>query len=209
MKKILSLVCVAMFTLYASAQVTYNVKLGGGMAWNSFSESPNGGTDNKAIFVGKVGAGIELPISQNFSVMPSLELALKGGKLQFDDETQKINTIYIQLPVMAAYRFALSDRLNMTVKAGPYFAYGLSGKGKYNDGEDSDEFDIFSDKDMGGNAANRFDIGGIAGVDFEYHRFVVGAEFEYGFTDFYKRNNQGYSCKMKNMAAYVTVGYKF
>lgn len=215
MKRILSLVCVAMFTLCASAQVTFNVKLGGGLAFNSISESGvSTKADNKSLFVGKLGFGMELPVSQNFSIMPSLELALKGGKLESDGDVSKINTTYLQLPVMAAYRFPLTDRLNMTLKAGPYFAYGLSGKCKNQDDDgDSDESNIFSDKDMGGKAASRFEIGGIAGVDFEYHRFVVGAEFEYGFTDFYKvsyqEENYSYSGKMKNMAAYITVGYKF
>lgn len=215
MKRILSLVCVAMLTLCASAQVTFNVKLGGGLAFNSVSESGStAGTDNKSLFVGKLGFGMELPVSQNFSVMPSLELALKGGKLEEDGDVAKINTTYLQLPVMAAYRLPLTDRLNMTLKAGPYFAYGLSGtcKNQYDDG-DSEKSNIFSDKDMDGKAASRFEVGGIAGVDFEYHRFVVGAEFEYGFTDFYKASysddGYNYSCKMKNMAAYITVGYKF
>ena len=222
MKRIFTLACVAMLTLCASAQVTFNAKLGGGMSWAPLSEKGDvDAFDNKGLFVGKVGFGAEIPVSQNFSVMPSLELAMKGGKYESkdDDETisDKLNVTYLQIPVMAAYRLSLNDRLNMTLKAGPYFAYGLSGNMKetYDDinGTETGKIDIFSDKEMGGKAADRFDVGGLLGVDFEYHRFVFGAELERGFTDMYQRTiteeDWNYSVKIKNLAAYVTVGYKF
>lgn len=220
MKRIFTLACVAMLTLCASAQVTFNAKLGGGMSWAPMSEKGSDeGFDNKGLFVGKVGFGAEIPVSQNFSVMPSLELAMKGGKYEAKDDEEsissKLNVTYLQIPVMAAYRLSLNDRLNMTLKAGPYFAYGLSGNMKttvdINDYTVTEKADIFSDKEMGGKAADRFDVGGILGVDFEYHRFVVGAELECGFTDMYKASDSSdnYSVKIKNLAAYVTVGYKF
>lgn len=222
MKRIFTLACVAMLTLCASAQVTFNAKLGGGMSWAPMSEKGEvDAFDNKGLFVGKVGFGAEIPVSQNFSVMPSLELAMKGGKYESKDDNEtisdKLNVTYLQIPVMAAYRLSLNDRLNMTLKAGPYFAYGLSGNMKItediNNGTKTEKIDIFSDKEMDGKAADRFDVGGILGVDFEYHRFVVGAELECGFTDMYKRTyteeDWNYSVKIKNLAAYVTVGYKF
>lgn len=224
MKRIFTLACVAMLTLCASAQVTFNAKLGGGMSWAPMSEKGLDFTpsDNKGLFVGKIGFGAEIPVSQNFSVMPSLELAMKGGKYEakndYETTSDKLNVTYLQIPVMAAYRLSLNDRLNMTLKAGPYFAYGLSGNMKItedniNNGTETEKIDIFSDKEMGGKAADRFDVGGILGVDFEYHRFVVGAELECGFTDMYKETTTeedwNYSVKIKNLAAYVTVGYKF
>lgn len=220
MKRIFTLACVAMLTLCASAQVTFNAKLGGGMSWAPMSEKGSDeGFDNKGLFVGKIGFGAEIPVSQNFSVMPSLELAMKGGKYEAKDDEEsissKLNVTYLQIPVMAAYRLSLNDRLNMTLKAGPYFAYGLSGNMKttvdINNVTETEKADIFSDKEMGGKAADRFDVGGILGVDFEYHRFVVGAELECGFTDMYKASDpsDNYSVKIKNLAAYVTVGYKF
>lgn len=216
MKRIFTLACVAMLTLCASAQVTFNAKLGGGMSWAPMSEKGEvDAFDNKGLFVGKVGFGAEIPVSQNFSVMPSLELAMKGGKYESKDDNEtisdKLNVTYLQIPVMAAYRLSLNDRLNMTLKAGPYFAYGLSGNMKITEDNKTEKIDIFSDKEMGGKAADRFDVGGILGVDFEYHRFVFGAELECGFTDMYKASDpsDNYSVKIKNLAAYVTVGYKF
>ena len=86
-------------------------------------------------------------------------------------------------------------RRNIAVKAGPYFAYGVDGKFKVGD----QEIDLY--KDTG---AKRFDVGADVGVDFEYHRFVFGAEYEIGFSNMSSGDNT-----IKNMAFYLTVGYKF
>lgn len=195
MKRVFLIVCVGMMSLVASAQVTWNVKAGLGTAWCTNDEN---GISKKTHVVGKLGVGLEKPFTQNFSVMPSLELALKGTKWKIDDYvetiTEKVNLTYLQIPVLGAYRFNLNDSWNIVAKAGPYFAYALSGKVK----EGSDELDLFDDAD-----ANRFDAGIILGADFEYHRFVAGIEFEYGFTKIVDWND------IKNVAGYITVGYKF
>ena len=65
----------------------------------------------------------------------------------------------------------------------------------------SHNFDLFSDGD-----AKRFDIGIDAGIDFEYHRFVIGLEYEKGFSSFAA---SGSDSDIYNQAAYLTVGYKF
>ena len=227
MKKFFGLVCAAMFAISTSAQVTWNVKAGAGLSWAPISVSGNEyRMESKSHFVGKLGVGVEVPVTQNFSVMPSLELAFKGAKYdgysdEKADEADKTNIdlTYLQIPVMAAYRFSLSDRLNMTLKAGPYFAYALSGKIK----GDEEPIDIFKNEVEEYNnkryerKGNRFDAGLIAGVDFEYHRFVVGIEYEYGLTNFYEfhssytEGSTKYDTKetIKNSAAYITVGYKF
>lgn len=216
MKRFFGLVCAAMLTISASAQVTWNVKAGAGLSWAPISLSGSGldySASSKSHFVGKLGVGIEAPITQNFSVMPSLELALKGAKYEYSDEEKpsNLNLTYVQLPVMAAYRFSLNDRLNMTLKAGPYFAYALSGK--MDDGEE--KWSIFNKEEMEGDPASRFDAGIIAGVDFEYHRFVVGVEYEHGLTNMYESKFESVktsikkSAAIKNSAAYITVGYKF
>lgn len=200
MRKLFSLLCVAMFAITASAQITWNVKGGAGFA-TCYGDAEG----LSSHFVGKIGVGIEQPFAPNWSVMPSLEVAWKGAKYDYIEDdyyktSETLDMFYIQLPIVAAYRFNLSDSWNMTLKAGPYFAYAISGKmkGDYSMGDyyDSDDFDVFDDGD-----AKRFDLGLDFGVDFEYHRFVLGAEYELGLTEF----SEG----LKNAAAYVTIGYKF
>lgn len=207
MKKLFTIMLVLIVSLTASAQITWNVKLGGGFAMCT------GDVENtKNIFVSKVGVGLEMPLSHSLSLMPSLEFAIKGTKTSFEgyayDEyynlEETFTPMYIQLPVVCAYRLNLNTDWNIVFKAGPYFAYGIKGDYKLkekNSGESSDNFDLFSDGD-----AKRFDIGIDAGIDFEYHRFVIGLEYEKGFSSFAA---SGSDSDIYNQAAYLTVGYKF
>ena len=84
----------------------------------------------------------------------------------------------------------LADAWNMTLKAGPYFAYAISDKIKYGSYSASAE-------------VKKFDAGLDAGVDFEYHRFVFGVEAEMGFMELYSGGS------IKNLAFYATLGWKF
>lgn len=206
MKKLFSLICVAVFAITASAQITWNVKGGVGLA-TCYGDVD----DMKNHFVGKIGAGIEKPLSSNWSLMPSLELAWKGSEYEDGDNDEAIketlDIFYIQMPIVAAYRINLNDSWNLTLKAGPYFAYGISGrfKGSYssNTGKESWDEDLFKSYD-GEKAGKRFDAGLDFGIDFEYHRFVFGAEYELGLLKFAPGGDD-----VKNAAAYVTLGYKF
>lgn len=171
----------------ASAQITWNAKGGLGVAhcW--------GDSDGlKSHFVGKIGAGIEKPFTSNWSLMPSLEVAWKG--CEFDGG--KVDILYLQIPVVAAYRLNLTDSWNMALKAGPYIGVGVYGKVS---GDEGGSANLFS------NGGKRFDLGLDLGVDFEYHRFVFGVEYELGFLPLLSEG----SSKIRNAAFYATVGYKF
>ena len=181
MKKLFVLVFAMTITMVASAQITWNAKLGGGIA---ICAGGNGDGDMKPKFVGKAGVGIEYSLSANFSLMPSIEIAMKGtkweGKLStYGSQSETYSPIYIQIPILGAYRLNLSDDWNLTLKAGPYFAYGVSGKIDASGYYGSADADMFSDLE-----AKRLDAGVDAGIDFEYHRFVFGLEYERGFVSF-------------------------
>ena len=186
MKKLFCLICVAMFAVTASAQVTWNMKGGFGVATCYGSDTEG----LKSHLVGKIGAGFEYPLSSNVSLMPSLEFAWKGTEQKFDDDKLTLDLYYLQVPVVFAYRMNLADAWNMTLKAGPYFAYAVSDKIKYGSYSESAE-------------VKKFDAGLDAGVDFEYHRFVFGVEAEMGFMKLYSGGN------IKNLAFYATLGWKF
>ena len=210
MKKLFVLAFAMTMAKTASAQITWNAKLGGGLA---FCAGMNDEGDTKAKFVGKVGVGIEAPLTANFSLMPSLEFAMKGTKWSIKeyisgysvDVDETYSPMYLQIPILGAYRLNLNDDWNMTLKIGPYFAYGISGKVEAEASTSgvtaSGDVDLFSDLD-----AKRFDAGVDVGIDFEYHRFVVGLEFERGFVSFAPDDED---INVYNQALYVTVGYKF
>ena len=201
MKKVVLLLSVLFVCMIASAQVTFNCKGGFGISTLAGRDA-----DGSKIKTGwKIGVGLEKPLSANWLLMPTLEFKQKGAQYKEDGFEDKLTLQYIQLPIMVAYRTRLNDNLNLTLKAGPYFAYGISGKEKfvevYNGNYDEGENDFF------GSHTNRFDCGAAVGVDFEYHRFVVGLEGEYGFISLYK--DEDGPIKVYNVGAYVTVGYKF
>ena len=193
---------IAFMVMTAQAQITWNAKGGLGLAKCIGDD----GVDTKNMTVGKIGVGIEKPLTANWSLMPSLEFAIKGAKYTSEDWSSggyagdydaEVNIYYLQIPVLAAYRFNLNDSWNLTLKAGPYFAYGVKGD---DDGEDifADDGDKYDEQ-----GANRLDIGLDFGVDFEYHRYVFGLEYEYGLTKLFDYAD------LKTSATYITVGYKF
>lgn len=186
MKKLLTLAALMFVTVAASAQITWSVKGGVGLATCTADD----GIELENKLVGRLGVGVEKPFAANWSLMPSLELAAKGCKF---DGGGDISVYYLQLPVLAAYRFNLNDSWNLTVKAGPYFAFGMFGNISDEYG-DADLFDV----------AERFDYGLDLGVDFEYHQYVFGLEYEYGLANINKEGGD-----VKNAAFFVTAGYKF
>lgn len=179
MRKIFCLLVFVTLAASASAQITWNAKGGLGLA------NCHGDADTKSVFVAKAGVGIEKPLSADWSLMPSLELAWKGAQEKNWDN--RIDLLYLQIPVVAAYRLNLSDSWNMTLKAGPYFAYNVYAK----------------DSDGQGDLENKYDAGLDVGIDFEYHKFVFGLEYEYGLVSMFK------DVSIKTSAFYATVGWKF
>lgn len=201
MKKLLLTAVMALVAFCAQAQVTWNVKAGGGF---SFITGTAEGGGNKGKMVAKAGIGAEIPLAGNFMLMPSVEYAMKGMKWESDDHNMlyKWELHYAQLPVFAAYRINLGGVANMTAKLGPYFAYAFSGREKYElEGMEPVESNLFDYPNT-----NRFDVGGIVGLDLEYHHFVIGAEYERGFVSIFKDNG---GISINNSSFYVTIGYKF
>ena len=205
MKRISMLLVTVLICMVASAQITWNVKTGAGLATVVGADE---GVEGK--FGWKIGVGIEKPISADWLIMSSLEFKQKGTKVPpYDEgdysEDADLSLTYLQLPILGAWRTRLNSELNMTLKAGPYFAYALSGKIK-NTGSDgySDEWDPFDDEVEGW---KRFDGGVLLGIDLEYHRIVAGVEFEYGILPLCK--DEEFDLTMRNMSLYVTLGYKF
>lgn len=214
MRKFILLLMLSLMAVTASAQITWNAKAGFGVAHclgNADNLSPH--------LVGKIGFGIEKPFTPNWSLMPSLEIAWKGAVEHLDlysddlggncDGNSTLNLFYVQIPVLAAYRLNLNDSWNMTFKAGPYFGVAPIGKldvrikptydapGSETYKKDWDYFSL--------DGTRRFDVGLDLGIDFEYHRFVFGVEYEVGFISL-QDSEMG---TLYNAAAYATIGYKF
>lgn len=186
------MVALAFATLTMSAQEDskWTVKAGVGMSSVVGSDA-----DTKSVVSYKVGVSYDLGLSENFSVIPGLEFANKGFKSDVVDGN--ISMSYLQIPIHAAYKFPVSDNLKLTVKAGPYVAYGLFGSDiEWYGGGKTNVFD--SDGGF-----NRFDAGVNAGVSVDFDSFTVGVEYSRGLTQLDS------DLKQYNQAFGLVFGYKF
>ena len=192
-----------MMAAAVSAQITWNAKAGIGI---STLDGLSTDYSKKTHLVGKIGAGIEYPLGSNWSLMPSLEIAWKGMKIESDNSyrtmTSTVDLLYAQIPVVAAYRINLSQSWNLTLKAGPYFAYAFYDH-LNNDYTSKTGNNIHYNSGNEDLDAKKFDVGIDIGIDFEYHRFVFGVEGELGFLEMAKDTDA------RNLAGYATVGWKF
>ena len=220
MKKIFFLALCAILGMTASyaQSVGFNVKAGAGIA------NLNGDADGDPLFSYKVGVGAEIGLGGNWALQPTLFFVRKGTTSSIGENIegalftlkQTINANYLELPIMAAYRISLPST-NVVLNAGPYLAYGLNGKYKIEAGEEEMKTNIF-----GKDAFKRFDCGLGVGVAFEFGKFIAGIDANFGLANIAssgKDNDQpnmevadvefDKDSKIHNMAAHITIGYKF
>ena len=193
MKKGLIFVLFALVSIVSYSQISWNAKVG--MNMSNFTGDMD--TDMRIGF--NVGVGMEYQFSDMWSIQPSLMFTQKGAK---QDEV-KMNPMYLEIPVLAAARFAIADNQNIVVKAGPYFAFGIAGKEKYEAGGESEKIDIFGDGDDQA-GMKRFDAGIGVGVAYEINKFFIDLTGEFGIAKLNDGDGSG-----KNMNFSIGVGYKF
>ena len=192
MKKGLIFVLFALVSIVSYSQISWNAKVG--MNMSNFTGDMD--TDMRIGF--NVGVGMEYQFSDMWSIQPSLMFTQKGAK---QDEV-KMNPMYLEIPVLAAARFAI-------IKAKEYGAKVVSISGRdgfvYDpDGINTDEkIDFFGDGDdqFG---AKRFDAGLGVGVAYEINKFFIDLSGEFGLAKLADGDGAP-----KNMNFSIGVGYKF
>ena len=121
------------------------------------------------------------------------KLVEKGYKVK---DVYKARPVYLDIPILAAYKFAVTDNAKLFINAGPYLAFGLGGKVKFDGGGDMKVFD----KDEGD--ADRFDIGLQWGIGAELNdHYIVSITGQHGFISPFDEG--------KNMSFAIGVGYRF
>lgn len=109
--------------------------------------------------------------------------------------------IYLDIPILAAYKFNISDNTKFVINAGPYLAFGLGGKAKYGDVDyklfKSDEGDW-----------KRFDLGIHYGIGLELSdHYLINLTGQNGFICPWDTEEGEDKCK--NMTFSIGVGYRF
>ena len=160
------------------------------------------------------GVGMEYFFTNHWGVQSSLMMISKGykseGEYNYPDDWEvpakkydvTDNRVYLEIPVMLAYRFNISGGVNLVLNGGGYISYGITGKHKNkitmkDDTKADDKYNTFS----GG--TEKFDTGLGAGATFEFkNKYTIGLIGEWGLRSLIGN----YS---KNQTYGLNIGYKF
>jgi hypothetical protein len=218
MKKILMLTFIVMVSTVTIAQISWSVRAG--INLSSFTGLNGQDKDNLKTKLGyQFVFGMDYALNEKFSIQPSLLFITKGARFSYTNQNEKykasINPMYIDLPVLVAYKFYLAEKSKLAISAGPYVAYGNGGKWERE--YTSSGVTIKYHKDVFGNrkefeAGNVYtdrpiDFGLCTGIALEYHHYLVGINASWGFVKF--AGNEYNNSAVKNVCYSFSTGYIF
>lgn len=197
MKKFLMIAVLGMFALAGFSQVKWDAKFG--MNFSNMTKD----SEAKALPGFHLGVGMDYGFSENWSLQSGLLISSKGYKYKEGEYKETTRPIYLDIPILAAYKFNISDNTKFVINAGPYLAFGLGGKNKV-DGIDE------SEKVFGDDGWKRFDLGIQYGVGLEIgEHYLVNLTGQNGFISPYDFPDGYDGDKPKNMTFSIGVGYRF
>ncbi len=132
-----------------------------------------GGEDLETALKPSFNAGLfyEINVASDFYFQPNLLFSMKGAQDE-DDSKLKYNVGYIELPLHFLYKPQLGSG-SIIVGFGPYLAYGVTGKIKYED----EDMDIKFKNDLGEEDAIEL----MEGEAFFLKPFDAGADVFFGY----------------------------
>lgn len=212
---VIGLLCMASLV---SAQSAFT-SIKGGLNMSNFYGDNLSDKDVKPAF--HIGVGIDLEFLTDISLQTGLYFSSKGAEYTTDipigigDVEYDVTANYIQLPIHLAYKIEVRPGSKVFFHAGPYMAYGISGKrnikSKYTADLDryfgQKEVDTF-DKHYG---YKRFDLGVGAGVGIEFGVILIDLGLDMGLKNI-ARNIEDipmYRPNNRNLSAHLSIGYKF
>lgn len=197
MKKFLMTAVLGMFALAGFSQVKWDAKVG--MNFSNMTKFD----DTKALPGFNLGVGMDYGFSENWSLQSGLMISSKGYKVK---DYAKVRPIYLDIPILAAYKFNISDNTKFVINAGPYLAFGLGGKYNYDEGEDPKIFKDYEDE----KGWKRFDLGIQYGIGLEIgDHYLVNLTGQNGFISPVDYPDGYDGDKPKNMTFSIGVGYRF
>ena len=232
MKKLLLVLACVSCAMSASAQrffsaepanqpITFGVRAG--LNISDFTQNPTiSGELLKAKAGFNVGVNVDFPLLESLYLQSGLYFSLQGAKYKYTETdvdyyekyVVNYNPCYLQLPILASYRYNFKDNLQLQVNLGPYFAVALGGKANYKyEVNDDGEAESYKEKNkMFGktngypNGYKRGDIGWIVGAGVTWQKLYFGFNYGFGFMNILK-NSPNYS--EKNSTFSINVGYNF
>ena len=201
--KLFYLIALLLFVQISNAQ-RFGIK--GGVNFANIDFSGGGLTISGESLTGfHIGPVAEINLADNLYFNTGLLYSLKGTKLDLEFEgegvkaTDKIH--YLEIPLNAAYKFPINDAANIFVQAGPYLAYGLSGKEKAEADGVEEEGDLFE----GDDAMKRFDWGLGFGGGVEFGSIVASINYQLGLANLSDES----SAEAKMKVFQISLAYMF
>ncbi len=141
-----------------------------------------------------VGISLDFPIVESLYLQSGLYLSSKGCT---EDEIT-LSPMYLELPVLASYRFNFSEAAQLQLNIGPYFGFGIGGKEK----DDGEKYDFFED-----DFYSRFDSGLQFGAGVTLGKVYLGFAYQFGYVNLFKEVEDDEYLKNKNFM--INVGFNF
>jgi hypothetical protein len=172
--------------------VTFAAK--GGINLSNLTFSAEGTTVTPSWRTGfLVGGSIDVPLTKNFSLMPEFLVATRGGEVTMGGDGVAIKFLYLDVPVLFAYKLAPTGTVVPYVFGGPVFGILLTAK-------ESDTFDgTTTDTDIKDDTT-KADVGIALGGGVEIKRFLVEFRFTLGMMNLIKEPFLSESAKNKAFA---------
>lgn len=198
MKRLILTTVLATFVLSMQAVAQQDIRFGAVGGFNFSKASPGGGAGKYFKMKPGIHLGVfgEKEIQENLSVQAGLTVSGKGYVYKSDATHTRISLTYLEIPINAVYRFN-----QLFVGAGPYLAYGISGKAKTKSIGLSGSTDIFDDYE------------GPTGGEWATHKLKMGGNGDFKALDLglnvlagYQINSQvaanlGYGLGLANISA--------
>ena len=207
-KKGITILMFLFSVLSVHSQLSWNAKAGINLSNVTVWE----GVDMKLGY--QFGVGMDYYFNDHWGIQPSLMLISKGYKdkgdysypCNWDDVRLKSyniteNRVYLEMPVMLAYRFNVADNMKLVLNGGGYVSYGIAGKYKNEDTLEDDSKTKESNNTFS-DGMEKFDAGIGAGITFEYkNKYTIGLIGEWGLKKIVANT--------KNRTYGLNIGYKF
>lgn len=179
--------------------ITFGVRAGLNFANMSWEEDHSSlSLDSRTAF--NVGLSVDFPLLQSMYIQSGLYLSSKGCKEKSGSEEITMSPMYLEIPVLASYRYDISESTQLQLNVGPYFGYGIGGKYEAEKGDYSYDEDFFEDDDI-----NKFDCGLQIGAGVTFGKVYVGCGYQFGMANII--DDSDLSVKHKNFM--INVGYNF
>lgn len=140
-------------------------------------------SDSKAGFT--AGVLIDIPAGKNFSFQPALNFVQKGTKEKQGSEKITLSMNAIEVPLNLLYN-SNGEAGNFFIGAGPSLGFNISGKLKYDDGEDTFKEDVEIGNDPDNDFIKGLDLGAnvLAGYQFPNGLFI-SANYNLGLNNLF------------------------